>query len=96
MEKEWAMTGEISLTGKVLKIGGVKEKMLAAKREAITNLIFPVSNREDVEDVHQQYREGLNIVFVEHYMDVLKTIFPKLITKVESNVELEKNSEISS
>jgi len=46
MNKEYAMTGEISLTGKVLKIGGIKEKILAAKRENILNLIFPLANKE--------------------------------------------------
>lgn len=76
MNKEWAMTGEISLNGKVLKIGGVKEKMLAAKREGITNLIFPKDNQVDIEDIPNKYRDGLNIVYAEHYLDVLKTIFP--------------------
>jgi ATP-dependent Lon protease len=57
--RETAMTGEISLKGKILKIGGVKEKVLAAKREKVTNLIFPISNKIDIDDLSDHIKSGL-------------------------------------
>jgi Lon-like ATP-dependent protease len=53
------MTGEISLNGKVLKIGGVKEKTMAASREGLKNLIFPSSNRKDVERLPEYIKNGI-------------------------------------
>ena len=53
------MTGEISLNGKVLKIGGVKEKTMAASREGLKTLIFPASNRKDVERLPDYIKEGI-------------------------------------
>jgi ATP-dependent Lon protease, bacterial type len=69
------MTGEISLRGKVLKIGGVKEKILAAKREGITELIFPKSNKEDIEELPKYITEGMTMHFVETYDEVFKILF---------------------
>jgi ATP-dependent Lon protease len=53
------MTGEISLNGKVLKIGGVKEKTMAASREGLKKLIFPASNRKDVERLPDYIKNGI-------------------------------------
>jgi len=77
-ELEVAMTGEISLTGKVLMIGGVKEKILAAKRENIMNLIFPLGNKLEVEQLEEYILAGMHIRFVENYFDVMKILFPSL------------------
>lgn len=71
-----AMTGEISLNGKVLAIGGVKEKTMAAAREGITQLIFPKANEKDVNDLPAYIKEGLTFHFVEDYADVFKVLFP--------------------
>jgi len=69
------MTGEISLRGKVMKIGGVKEKILAAKREGVMELIFPKTNKESVEDLKKYITEGLTIHYAETYEDVFKIVF---------------------
>ncbi len=70
------MTGEISLNGKVLAIGGVKEKTMAATREGIRRLIFPKANEKDVIDLPGYIKEGITFYFVEEYSDVFKILFP--------------------
>jgi len=70
-----AMTGEISLTGKVLAIGGVKEKVLAARRSGIRTLVFPRANRYDFEKLEDYVREGLQVFYAETYDDVYKVAF---------------------
>lgn len=67
-----AMTGEITLRGKVLPVGGIKEKLLAARRAGIHDLILPKSNEKQVADIEEKYRKDLNIHFVEDVKDVLK------------------------
>lgn len=71
VRKQIAMTGEITLRGKVLPIGGVKEKILAAKRAGITDIVCCVENRRNVEDVPAIYVKGLNFHYVETVKDVL-------------------------
>ncbi len=61
------MTGEISLHGKVLKIGGIREKALAAKREGLTRIILPESNRADVNELKPEVKKGLDFLFVGDY-----------------------------
>lgn len=67
-----AMTGEITLRGRVLPIGGLKEKLLAAKNAGITKVLVPDQNRPDVEEIDQEIRDGLEILFVKQMEDVLK------------------------
>ena len=71
-----AMTGELTLTGKVLPIGGVKEKTIAARRVGIEQLIFPVDNRKDFEELPDYIREGLTVHFADYFDDVLKVAYP--------------------
>ena len=71
VRKQIAMTGEITLRGKVLPIGGVKEKILAAKRAGITDIICCKENRRNVEDVPSVYVKGLKFHYVETVKDVL-------------------------
>ena len=66
-----AMTGEITLRGRVLPIGGVKEKLLAAYREGINVIILPRENKKDLEEIPQNVLESFNIVFAEDIQDVL-------------------------
>ncbi len=66
-----AMTGEISLRGRVLPIGGLREKLLAAKRSGITKVIMPASNEKDLNEVPEEVLKGLELVFVEHVDEVL-------------------------
>ena len=68
-----AMTGEISLRGLVLPIGGVKEKTLAALRAGITTVMLPKRNEKDLEDVPAEARQKLEFVFLERVEDAIKT-----------------------
>ncbi len=67
-----AMTGEITLRGKVLPVGGIKEKILAAKRAGIKTIILSEKNRKDIEDIPAKYLEGLDFVYVDTVMDVMR------------------------
>ncbi|NPV71897.1 MAG: endopeptidase La [Firmicutes bacterium] len=67
-----AMTGEITLRGRVLPVGGIKEKVLAAHRAGIDTMIMPEENQKDVEEVPPNIKKKMNFVFVEHMDDVLK------------------------
>ena len=67
-----AMTGEITLRGKVLPVGGIKEKILAAKRAGITDIILSEENRRDIEDINERYLTGLVFHYVETVIDVIK------------------------
>ena len=72
-----AMTGEITLRGRVLPIGGLKEKILAAKNAGIRTIIVPKKNEKDVEEISSEIKKGLEIVFVETMEEVLDTAFQK-------------------
>lgn len=72
VRKDVAMTGEITLRGNVLPIGGVKEKLLAARRAKLKTVILPEPNRRDLEDLPQEVRNDLNFVFVEHVKQVFE------------------------
>lgn len=80
-----AMTGEITLRGKVLPVGGIKEKILAAKRAGIKEIILCERNRKDLEEINQQYIKGLTIHFVENVSDVLELALLK--EKVKNPLE---------
>ncbi|MFT7612400.1 MAG: ATP-dependent Lon protease [Parvicellaceae bacterium] len=71
VKKFTAMTGEITLRGKVLPVGGIKEKILAAKRANITDIILCENNRKDIEDVKADYLKGMNFHYVNEMMEVL-------------------------
>lgn len=70
-----AMTGELTLTGSVLAVGGIREKVVAAKRIGIKTLILPAANRRDVEELPSFLADGLTIHFAEHFSDVVEIIF---------------------
>jgi len=72
VKKFMAMTGEITLRGKVLPVGGIKEKILAAKRATIKDIILSVENRKDVENIKEIYIKGLKFLYVGTIMDVLE------------------------
>ena len=71
-----AMTGELSLTGLVMPIGGVKEKTIAARRAGITQLLFPDENRKDYEELDESITEGITPYFVKTFDEVLVIGFP--------------------
>ncbi|XP_036377129.1 lon protease homolog, mitochondrial [Megalops cyprinoides] len=72
-----AMTGEVSLTGKILPVGGIKEKTIAAKRAGVTCIILPAENRKDFSDLPDYITEGLEVHFVEHYRQIYDIVFPR-------------------
>ena len=72
-----AMTGEITLRGRVLPIGGLKEKTLAAKNAGIKTICVPKKNEKDIDEISPEIKNGLNIVFVEQMKDVLDVAFVK-------------------
>jgi ATP-dependent Lon protease len=72
VRKDVAMTGEITLRGNVLPVGGVKEKLLAARRAKIKTVILPAKNERDLDDLPQEVRDDLKFVFVEHVREVFE------------------------
>jgi ATP-dependent Lon protease len=72
VKKNLAMTGEITLRGDVLPVGGIKEKILAAKRAGITDLILCSKNKQDVDEIAPIYLKGLHIQYVDKMAEVLK------------------------
>ena len=70
-----AMTGEMTLRGRVLPVGGIKEKILAAKRSGIHTIVISQENRKDVEDIKEIYIKGLTFVYVDNIKDVIDFIF---------------------
>lgn len=70
-----AMTGEISLSGQVLPVGGIKEKVLAAKRAGIKTIILPIDNSKDWEELEKEVKEGVDIKFASSYRDVFEIAF---------------------
>ncbi|CAM0116724.1 endopeptidase La [Rhabdochlamydiaceae symbiont of Dictyostelium giganteum] len=75
--QDLGMTGELTLTGKVLPIGGVKEKFIAARRSGVKTLIFPKENKRDVDELAPYIKKGMKVHFADHYDDVFKVAFPK-------------------
>lgn len=77
MLEDLAMTGELTLTGKVLPIGGVKEKLIAAKRSGAKVLIFPADNKRDYDELPKYIKKGLEVHFVANYEEVYRVAFSK-------------------
>jgi ATP-dependent Lon protease len=87
VRKSLAMTGEITLRGKVLPVGGIKEKILAAKRAGITDIMLSEENRKDIDEINDIYLKGLKFHYVKTILDVLD--FALLKTKVGHPVIVE-------
>ena len=88
-----AMTGEITLRGKVLPVGGIKEKILAAKRAGIKEIILSDANRKNIEDIQPIYIEGLTFHFVKDVKEVfeLALLQEKVADAIDLNVKEEKD-----
>jgi ATP-dependent Lon protease len=85
-----AMTGEITLRGKVLPVGGIKEKILAARRAGIETVLMPSRNEKDLADVPEHLRKGLSLVFVKDIAEVLAAALSPLVLAPATMVEVEK------
>ena len=82
VKSKLAMTGEITLRGKVLPVGGIKEKILAAKRAKINSIILPADNKKNVDEIDKKYLKGLNFFYVENILEVVENA---LLRKKVSN-----------
>jgi ATP-dependent Lon protease len=78
VHKDIAMTGEVTLRGRVLEIGGLKEKVLAAHRAGVKTIVAPADNEKDLEDIPQYVLDDLKFVWVKHMDDVLKVALTRL------------------
>lgn len=87
-----AMTGEITLRGKVLPVGGIKEKILAAKRAGITEIVLCQENRKDIEEIPELYLRGINFHYVENVMEVLDFALLKEKVKNARVFKIEENA----
>ncbi|MEH6634407.1 MAG: endopeptidase La [Halioglobus sp.] len=75
IKRPLAMTGELTLTGQVLPVGGIREKVIAARRSKIMELILPHANQRDFEELPEYLREGINVHFARTYRDVFEFVF---------------------
>lgn len=78
IRKGLAMTGELTLTGQVLAVGGIREKIIAAKRSKISEVILPEPNRRDFEELPESVKDGMTVHFAERFTDVEKVVFNRI------------------
>lgn len=76
-----AMTGEVTLRGKVLPVGGIKEKILAAKRAGLSHILLSKENLRDIDDIKEGYREGMKFTYVENIRELLSSVFEGVCLK---------------
>jgi ATP-dependent Lon protease len=91
IRKDVAMTGEVTLRGKVMPIGGVRDKVLAAHRAGVKTVILPEANRNDVSEIPDSVRKGLRLVFASHMDQVLETALFKRRRKPQLTPVLSAN-----
>jgi ATP-dependent Lon protease, bacterial type len=95
VKSKLAMTGEITLRGNVLPIGGVKEKVTAAHRSGIKTIILPDHNRKDLEDIPDHIKKDLDFHFAKEMMDVIKVAVPRLNLKPTRKKTTPKNKKVA-
>ena len=83
VRKDLAMTGEVTLTGQVLQIGGLKEKLLAAHRAGIKKVLIPMENKKDLIEVPKTVLNSMEIITVKNVDEVLKVALTKPLKRVE-------------
>jgi ATP-dependent Lon protease len=89
-ENDIAMTGEITLRGNILPIGGLNEKLLAAKRNNIKRVLIPKENEVDLREIQKKVTDGLEIITVETFFDAISYVFPGMKVKTPDSVKQEK------
>ncbi|NQU64342.1 MAG: endopeptidase La, partial [SAR324 cluster bacterium] len=96
IKKTYALTGEVTLRGKILPIGGLKEKLLAAKRECIYKILIPAENEKDLVEVPEEIKEGLTITTLKQVREAIDLILervPQIVSDEELENELPKEAE---
>lgn len=83
VRNDTAMTGEITLSGLVLPVGGIKEKVLAAHRAGIRRVIIPRENKKDIDGIPEQLRKEIQFIYVEYIEDVLMAAIPRLAERIK-------------
>ena len=91
VKKGVSMTGEITLRGQVMPVGGIKEKMLAAHRAGLKTIILPKRNQLDIEDVPEEIRKTMTFIFAESVNDVLKAALEKPVKPTTKPQRRKKN-----
>lgn len=100
IDKNLAMTGELTLRGRILPIGGLKEKCLAAMRSNITKVLIPDRNKKDLDDIPVEVKKKLKIVLVSHMDEVIENVFnnkttpPKVKTKPKTKIKAKPKTKI--
>ena len=90
VRKDIAMTGEVSLRGNAMPIGGLKEKLLAALRGGIKTVLIPAENEKDLAEIPDNVKEGLDIIPVSHVSEVLKLALVRAPEPIEWDEEAEE------
>lgn len=90
VRRDIAMTGEVTLTGRVLPVGGIREKALAALTHGVTNIILPLANQKDLADIPEEFKKKLSFVFVENLDEVFAVAFDKKAPKQKPKDKLAK------
>lgn len=88
-----AMTGEITLRGRVLPVGGIKEKILAAKRSNITNIVLSEDNKKDIQEINEKYIKGLTFHYVNNIMEVFNISLLKEKVKKPQEIKVYRNGD---
>lgn len=81
-----SMTGEVTLTGKILPIGGVREKVIAAKRSAINVVLLPKDNERDWVELPEHIKQGVEVHFVDYYRDIFNLVWPNFSKETTNNI----------
>jgi ATP-dependent Lon protease len=89
------MTGEVTLTGLVLPIGGLKEKVLAARRAGIKRVIVPRGNQKDLRDLPEDVRKEMEFIFADRVRDVLNDMFPGVVPAESGKVVPDSPSKVA-
>src|SRR3990167_1741906 len=95
VRKEVSMTGEMTLRGKILEIGGVKEKVLAAHRAGLNIIILPKNNKRDLEEINAKTKKDLKFIFVEHIDEVLPVALEEIPSSRKSKLSREKKPSVT-
>ena len=94
VRREVGMTGEVTLRGRVLEIGGVKEKVLAAHRAGLTTIILPKQNAKDLEDLPKNVKHDLQFILAEHMDEVLKVALTRALPKEKGGQKSKVEKEV--